>query len=322
MTEFKSLEKYLEQVDHYLPLKKGSEDVLAEIRGHILEKAEQQDGALSEQAVNRAIASYGEPEIVAERYLDDVRVISPVFKRHLFNYTGIVFFIHALVSFFAYLFERTVVMPPFFYISRSENIFEWIVYLPSALIFDFGLVGLILYWVSQAKKPVRLPFFRFHASGPAGEKPKWPAWIGLMILNGIFIPIFLKYGNILWSISWDRGFIPMFNEPFSAVFNLALIGSMILSLLVMSLRFIRDWGWLEMLKHAFDLGMLAYINNMPLQELRFCFGAGASAIQFISLVFALITVLAALEALRDLMRLIPKKRGAGKDAEKTSHFAF
>ena len=36
----KNLEDYLEQIDHYLVVKKDKSEILSEIKSHILEKAE------------------------------------------------------------------------------------------------------------------------------------------------------------------------------------------------------------------------------------------------------------------------------------------
>lgn len=94
MSKFKRLEDYLEEIDHYLVVEKGGEEILSEIRSHILEKTENEYGELTEESVGKTIAGYGSPRQVAEKYLEGYQLIAPTFKKHLFLYAGILFAVH------------------------------------------------------------------------------------------------------------------------------------------------------------------------------------------------------------------------------------
>ena len=72
---FKNLENYLEEISHFLSGREEREEILSEIRSHIMEKAEQEAGAASEASLARVIAAYGKPRQVAEKYLDDRPII-------------------------------------------------------------------------------------------------------------------------------------------------------------------------------------------------------------------------------------------------------
>ncbi|HSQ35286.1 MAG TPA: hypothetical protein VLQ89_04760, partial [Candidatus Binatia bacterium] len=75
---FKNLENYLEEISHFLSGGKEREEILAEIRSHIIEKAERESGSLSEAALEKVIAVYGRPRQVAEKYLEGRPLIAPV----------------------------------------------------------------------------------------------------------------------------------------------------------------------------------------------------------------------------------------------------
>jgi len=104
---FKSLETYLEEISHFLLGREEREEILSEIRSHILEKAEQEAGAVTEASLEKVIAAYGKPRQVAEKYLDGRPVIAPAFKRHLFRYATLLFAIHFVFIVFAVIFKKS-----------------------------------------------------------------------------------------------------------------------------------------------------------------------------------------------------------------------
>ncbi len=53
------LEAYLEEISHFLSGRAEREEILSEIRSHILEKAAAETGASGDAAVETAIAAYG-----------------------------------------------------------------------------------------------------------------------------------------------------------------------------------------------------------------------------------------------------------------------
>ena len=53
------LEAYLEEISHFLSGRIEREEILNEIRSHILEKAAEEPGAAGDAAIEEAIAAYG-----------------------------------------------------------------------------------------------------------------------------------------------------------------------------------------------------------------------------------------------------------------------
>jgi len=153
----KRLEIYLEEISRYLGIGKEKQEILSEIKSHIMEKAEQEFGEVTEEGIERIIDAYGSPRQVAEKYMDDNQIIAPAFKGHLLRYTAILFAFHMGLTLLSFIFKTNMAVLPFFYIPKIES-FQALFYLPMAFVYDLGLVGIILYFVTQSRGDVRLPW--------------------------------------------------------------------------------------------------------------------------------------------------------------------
>ncbi len=112
---YEKLDAYLEEIDHYLAVESGGEEILSEIRSHILEKAERQFGELTEESIEQTIADYGAPKDVAEKYLEGFHIIAPSYRKYLFRYTTILFIFHyGLTCLLFILGTGMQTFPPFF----------------------------------------------------------------------------------------------------------------------------------------------------------------------------------------------------------------
>lgn len=154
---YKNLETYLEEISHFLAGREERGEILAEIRSHILEKAEQEDGPVTEAALENVIAAFGAPRRVAEKYLEGRPVIAPAFQRHLFRYATLLFAIHLAFIIFAVAFRKSFMVFPFLFVPRL-GVIEAVMYLPMAFLADFGAVALVLYFITRSGKEVKLPW--------------------------------------------------------------------------------------------------------------------------------------------------------------------
>jgi len=80
---FEKLEAYLEEISHFLSSREEREEILSEIRSHILEKAELEFGEPTEATLAKVIAAYGPARRVAEKYLDGSSIIAPALATQL-----------------------------------------------------------------------------------------------------------------------------------------------------------------------------------------------------------------------------------------------
>ena len=134
------LEAYLEEISHFLSGRAEREEILSEIRSHIREKAAEGPGEFTDAAIDRAIAAYGPPRRVAERYAEDRPIIAPAFKRYLFRYTSLLFAVHAAFTVIGVVTGKTFVVFPFLYMPVL-SVFDAVMYLPTAFLADLGLVA-------------------------------------------------------------------------------------------------------------------------------------------------------------------------------------
>lgn len=271
MSKFKKLEDYLAEIDHYLVLEKGGEEILSEIRNHIMEKAENDYGELTEESVGKTIAGYGTPRQVAEKYLGGYQLIAPSFKKHLFLYAGILFAIHYGFTILSFVVGMRVQLFPFFITPRVENIFDLIGSLPMMLVFDIGLVGIILYIITQQKKEVKLPWPRFSRRTPKKVEIKEPKIINLILMFlGFFgvLYIFFRFHSLFFSIFDFKDYQPLFNQPAATIYSLMLISVFAIEIICYIIRFFRNdlTLWLALGKNGIYLLILWFIHNYPIEN--------------------------------------------------------
>jgi len=216
---FKNLETYLEEISHFLSGREEREEILSEIRSHILEKAEQEDGPLTEASLEKTIAAYGPPRQVAEKYLDVQPVIAPVFKRHLFRYATLLFAIHLVFVVFAVVFKKSFIVFPFLFIPHL-GLIEAVMYLPTAFLTDFGIAALVLYFITRSGKEIKLPWPKFGLdldeikptdAKTLAAKIATMAGAGIMlVLTGVAVNLFIKFQTIFFvSFNFEK-FRPLF----------------------------------------------------------------------------------------------------------------
>jgi len=299
-----NLEKYLVEISHYLSVRQGADEIIAEIRSHILEKAERESSGAAPAAIDRAIAAYGSPRDVAAKYLDGEEIISPTLKKHLFRYTTILFAIHFALTALAVFFRVSIVAIPFFFIPQMSV--GWAIpYLLMALMYDFGVVALILYLVTQRKEGLRLPWFgvRLAPRGESGlKKPKAAVLVMLLAILGALLFIFIKYHTIFfYSINGSRP-QPLFEPAASAYFSILFLAALACDIIGYWVRFLFNSAWVTLAQNTVVLLILWIAWNSPIEP-EFVSATGAD-LNLVGGGFVLILiVLNALRWLRSIMRV-------------------
>ena len=266
----KYLKDYLEQIDHYLVVKEGKDEILDEIKSHILEKAEDEIGEVSDTSIREIIASYGSPQRVAEKYMDNVQIISPAFKKYLSRYTGILFSIHCLLIFCATLFFGDIYLFPFFYIPEM-GLIQILNYIPMAFIYDIGLVGLVLYFITQRKNEIRLPWPKIALKVPKGPSPVQsdPKTLPLVLMIfGFFavLFIFLRYGTLFFYSLNLTAPKSLFGPQASLWYSLALVVLFALGILCYAARFFFETLLIDLFKYPLYLAIFILILNNPIED--------------------------------------------------------
>lgn len=308
---YKKLEQYLQEIDHYLDAKEGTSDILSEIKSHILEKTEHEFSEINEENLGKIIETYGHPAKVAEKYLEGIQIISPVFKKHLFYYSVLLFLVHFAMTLWAWFSHTTITVFPLFFIPRFDD-FQTILYLPMAFIFDIGLVGIILYIITQKNKNIRLPWPGFLKNFEARavkkkSRPKIIYFFVMTVLFGVLLFVFLKFQSLFF-ISTDNKNIESLLDPQASIFLsiclLLLIAAEAISSLI---RYLRSSDWVLVIKNTFVLLVFWAIWNYPgeislKKEADFDLMTGATVL------LAFLTVIAVKNLIESLIRVIARRK--------------
>jgi hypothetical protein len=321
---YKNLESYLEEISHFLSGRAEREEILTEIRSHILEKAEQENGPVDEAALEKIIAAYGKPRRVAEKYLDGRPVIAPVFQRHLFRYASLLFAIHSAFVFFAVVFKKSFTVFPFLYVP-DLSIVDAVMYLPMAFMADFGAVALILYFITRSGREIKLPWPKFAADLDEVKAPAaktLAARIATVAGAGIMLAItawaFGLYARFqtLFVVSFNlQKFRPLFMPLPGRLISLAVLAMMAAGTIGLFIRIFsssrRLLCWIDAGTDVFALAMIGVVLRQQHASL-FAVNVPAKLVPWVhaSLTFTLLFValMVAIDLVANLVRLGRKRQ--------------
>lgn len=265
----KDLNEYIDRIDHYLSVKEGRDDILNEIRSHILEKLEKEGGQTEHHVLNRIVEEYGHPREVAERYNEEVQIIAPAFKRHLFRYTAVLFSFQFILTIITLLTNRTIVIFPFFVIPRMD----WataLMYIPMSLVYDLGLVGLFLYFVTQKNPDLRLPWVKVNWARVSGNAKREAKPVKIIILSAVLALLLFglyRQGTLFVYISDSQGTNPLLQPGASQLFSWLIIALIAFEIVTELLRFGFRSAWVDVINNAVWLGAAWGLLNYPRERL-------------------------------------------------------
>jgi len=267
---YENLEKYLKEISHYLVIQKGKEEILSEIRSHIMEKAEQEHGETSENALEKVIAAYGNPRQVAEKYIDDVQIIAPSFKKYLLRYTALLFALHFGLTLVALLFKTSMAVFPFFYIPKMDS-FQSLFYIPMTLVFDIGLVGIILYFVTQSRKEIKLPWPKFRVNlekiaARRKSKPKILPFISMLIGFGLLVWAYSRFHTLFFMRLDFQNPESLLNPLASKWYSLSLLALLGIGILAYAIKFFTTSEWINLSRNVLQLIILGIVINKPIEN--------------------------------------------------------
>jgi len=293
------LEAYLEEISHYLSGRSEREEILSEIRSHILEKAEREFGGVTDASLDQAIAAYGPARKVAEKYLDGRPIIAPAYKRYLFRYTTLLFAAHSLLAVFAVIFKENFIVFPFVFVPRL-GIIDAFMYLPTAFLTDLGVVTIILYFITQSGKDIKLPWPKL-AVDLDEVKPKRgfllsrigtaAGLIVMLALTDIALYFFSRYGTIF--LINPKNPRPIFTPDAGRRLSLIIIAWFAASTLTLLAKLFTRSRWVDVVSNAISLFLISVLLRQPFDNLFAAaeFGRDLSGIKFALLFIALMVTI-------------------------------
>lgn len=270
------LEAYLEEISHFLSGRAEREEILSEIRSHIAEKAAEGPGEFTDAAVDRAIAAFGPARKVAERYLDDRPIIAPAYKRYLFRYTSFLFAIHAALTVMAVVFKKDFVIFPFLFMPRL-GVIDALMYLPTAFLTDLGVVALVLYFITQSGKDIKLPWPKFAVDLDEVKPPKKSFWtsrfptaigaVVMLAITDLALYLFARHGSIFFAnLDWNDP-RPLFSPAAGRYVSLVVIAMFAASTMALLVKLISRSRWVDVASNVISLGLIGLLLRQPLDGL-------------------------------------------------------
>jgi hypothetical protein len=270
------LETYLEEISHFLSGREEREEILSEIRSHILEKAAAEQGQTGDAALDKAITAYGRPRKVAEKYLDGRPIIAPAYRRYLFRYTTFLFAVHALLTVIAVVFKEDFIFFPFLFMPRL-GVIEALMYLPTAFLTDLGVVTLVLYFITQSGKDVRLPWPKFAVDLDEVKPPKMGFWasriataVGAVVMLAITdfaLYLFAKHHTIFFVNLDFANPRPLFTPGAGRRLSMIVIAMFAASTLSLFVKLFTRSRWVDVVSDIVSLGLIGLLLRQPFDGL-------------------------------------------------------
>jgi hypothetical protein len=270
------LETYLEEISHFLSGRVEREEILSEIRSHILEKAAAEHGETGDAALDKVIAAYGQPRQVADKYLDGRPIIAPAYRRYLFRYTTLLFAFHALLTVFAVVFKKDFVLFPFLFMPRL-GVIEALMYLPTAFLADLGVVTLVLYFITQSGKNVRLPWPKLAVDLDEVKPPKKGFWasriataVGAVVMLAItdFALYLFSRNHTIFFVNLDFADPrPLFTAAAGRRLSMIVIAMFAASTMTLLVKLFTRSRWVDTASNVVSLALIGLLLRQPFDSL-------------------------------------------------------
>ena len=270
------LETYLEEISHFLSGREEREEILSEIRSHILEKATAEHGETGDAALDKAIAAYGPPRKVAEKYLDGRPIIAPAYKRYLFRYTMFLFAVHALLTVIAVVFKEDFIFFPFLFMPRL-GVIEALMYLPTAFLTDLGVVTLVLYFITQSGKDVKLPWPKLAVDLDEVKPPKMGFWasriataVGAVVMLAItdFALFLFSRHHTIFFVNLDfANPRPLFTPGAGRRLSMIVIAMFAASTMALLIKLFTRSRWVDAVSNVASLALFGLLLQQPFDNL-------------------------------------------------------
>jgi hypothetical protein len=270
------LEAYLEEISHFLSGRAEREEILSEIRSHILEKAAEGPGEFTDAAVEMAIASFGPARKVAEKYLDGRPIIAPAYKRYLFRYTTLLFAAHTLLTIIAVIFKENFIFFPFLFMPQL-GIIEALMYLPTAFLADLGIVTVVLYFITQSGKDVKLPWPKFAVDLDEVKPPTKSFWVSriataigaviMLAITDFALYLFAKHHTIfVVNLNWNDP-RPLFTPVAGRWISIIVIAMFAASTMALLVKLITRSRWVDVCSDVVSLALIGLLLRQPFDNL-------------------------------------------------------
>jgi len=270
------LEIYLEEISHFLSGREEREEILSEIRSHILEKAAMEHGETGDAALDKVIATYGPARKVAEKYLDGRPIIAPAYRRYLFRYATVLFTVHALLTVIAVVFKEDFIFFPFLFMPRL-GVIEAVMYLPTAFLTDLGVVTLVLYFITQSGKDIRLPWPKLAVDLDEVMPPTKSFWasriptavgaVFMLAITDFALYLFARHHTIFFVNLDFANPRPLFTPGAGRRLSMIVIAMFAASTMTLLVKLFTRSRWVDTTSNVVSLALIGLMLRQPFESL-------------------------------------------------------
>jgi hypothetical protein len=197
-----------------------------------------------------------------------------------------------------------MVVIPFFYIPKMTT-WSSLFYLPMIFFYDFGLVALFLYFMTQRGRDVRLPwprFLRSDAPSLAFGRPK----VGVLAMLIAFLVgalyLMFKYHSVVFYWSNNREPRSLMAPASALFFSCLFVAALGCHVAAYAIRFLFNSAWVDLARDAVILLILWFAWNSPIKP-EYASIPGLD-VRIVGGLFVLIlTVIVAAKFLRSILRV-------------------
>jgi len=304
----KKLEAYLSEVGHYVSGPKGADDILDEIRSHILDRAQEEFGNSDDESVDKILAKMEDPREMASRYSQGQDIIAPYYRKHIILYTAFLFFIALGVSVVSLVLGKGAIhLLPFFQ-SSEDNFLVFLGGLPITFFTYFGIVCLFFMIITKYRT-VKPAWLMVEGSGKRLGKPTALGFLGTLVGFLLVLLVYSFQGEIVSFIA-DLSIKNVVVVKIPDILMDAILATTGIDLLVYSLRFLANTPVLEAAGAAFKLLVMAYVVRRPFgfENLSGLDGGIATAVEVgIRSVLVIVVVVTTIDLIRWLMYTFSEK---------------
>ena len=217
----------------------------------------------------------------------------------------------------AVVFAKDFVLFPFLFMPRLGP-FEAILYLPTALLADFGLVTLVLFLITRSRKDIKLPWPKFAVDIDEVKPRKGliPAVLGFLVLLALTAAalfLYLKYGTIFLRKFDPSDFRPLLSPDAGRFYSLAVISLWGLGCVGQLVKIFRASEWINLVRNALSLVVLGIVLARPIEGALLA-GPGTERLEHwirinLAVVVGIIALVTAVEVVKSLV-IIGRRRMA------------
>ena len=218
----------------------------------------------------------------------------------------------------AVVFKKDFVIFPLLFMPRL-NIFSALMYLPTAFLADLGIVAVVLYFVTQSGKDVKLPWPKFGVDLDEVKPPKASVWqlvgqvvgaVFMLAVTDFALYLFVRHSTIFFvNLNWADP-RPLFTPGAGRTLSLIVIAMLAVSTIANIIKIFTRTRWADVVSNVLSLGLIGLLLGQPFDGL-FAVTISEKALPAIkySVRFTLLFVamMITIELVKDLVRLGRRK---------------